>query len=189
MTTINCPIDNAPLSLHVQMGIRAQSCQKCNGCWLGDAEVREAFAKLPGAEARWDVLYERVQREGKKTGKICKACGGRFLAIPHRGVEVDVCSACGGMWFDFGELRRFMAGKAQRPVGAAVAAGAAGAAALGAAGLAGAAGTGAGEENKDSQGTSIGDAVGDVISDVSVEVVGDVVGGVFSFIGDLFSGL
>lgn len=38
--------------------------------------------------------------------KTCPACGEAMAARPHRGVEIDQCSACRGIWFDTGELAR-----------------------------------------------------------------------------------
>ena len=34
----------------------------------------------------------------------CPKCGMDLIAIDYRGVEVDKCSACDGVWLDAGEL-------------------------------------------------------------------------------------
>lgn len=36
----------------------------------------------------------------------CPGCGARMAPRPYRGVEVDQCTACRGVWFDTGELAR-----------------------------------------------------------------------------------
>jgi hypothetical protein len=39
------------------------------------------------------------------------------MAVYHRGVEIDLCTACGGVWLDAGELERIL--KKKRAYGAA----------------------------------------------------------------------
>jgi hypothetical protein len=36
----------------------------------------------------------------------CPKCGMELIAIDYRGVEVDKCSACEGIWLDAGELEQ-----------------------------------------------------------------------------------
>ncbi|MFN7139600.1 MAG: zf-TFIIB domain-containing protein, partial [Limisphaerales bacterium] len=31
-----------------------------------------------------------------------------MVAIHHRGVEIDLCTGCGGVWLDRGELERIL---------------------------------------------------------------------------------
>lgn len=39
----------------------------------------------------------------------CPKCGAHLLAVPYRGVELDKCSRCQGVWFDCGELDQVVA--------------------------------------------------------------------------------
>ena len=39
----------------------------------------------------------------------CPKCGMELIAIDYRGVEVDKCSACQGVWLDAGELEQIAA--------------------------------------------------------------------------------
>jgi Zn-finger nucleic acid-binding protein len=39
----------------------------------------------------------------------CPKCASPLVTITFRGVELDKCSGCGGLWFDTGELDRVMA--------------------------------------------------------------------------------
>ena len=34
----------------------------------------------------------------------CPKCGAPLVAVQFRGVEIDKCSNCGGIWLDMGEL-------------------------------------------------------------------------------------
>ena len=34
----------------------------------------------------------------------CPKCGAELIPVPYRGIELDKCSRCQGVWLDFGEL-------------------------------------------------------------------------------------
>jgi hypothetical protein len=34
----------------------------------------------------------------------CPKCGAELVPVPYRGIELDKCSRCQGVWLDFGEL-------------------------------------------------------------------------------------
>ncbi len=36
----------------------------------------------------------------------CPKCGMDLMAIQHRGLEIDKCSACNGVWLDEGEMNK-----------------------------------------------------------------------------------
>jgi len=186
MSARACPDDGLALVESLVSGAQVHLCGYCKGAWLPESGVRAVFERLPGDDARWDRLYERVQREGRESRLACVDCGGRLLTIAHRGIEIDVCGACGGIWFDGGELRSLVTGEANPYARTAVVAGA-GAAALAAAGLSQAAPAPAPGEDG-----SGGDPLGVVsnIADVATsEIGGSLIEGAFSLIGDLFSGL
>jgi len=39
----------------------------------------------------------------------CPKCGAPLVAVPYRGIELDKCSRCQGVWLDFGELEQVAA--------------------------------------------------------------------------------
>jgi hypothetical protein len=39
----------------------------------------------------------------------CPRCGAALVPVPYRGVELDKCSRCEGVWLDCGELERVAA--------------------------------------------------------------------------------
>ncbi|MDA1082314.1 MAG: zf-TFIIB domain-containing protein [Gemmatimonadetes bacterium] len=47
---------------------------------------------------------ERVEEERKSHFMKCSKCGADLKEIKTNDVAVDVCSDCGGMWLDAGEL-------------------------------------------------------------------------------------
>jgi hypothetical protein len=42
-------------------------------------------------------------------GGRCPKCGAALIPVPYRGIELDKCSQCQGVWLDFGELDRVVA--------------------------------------------------------------------------------
>ena len=56
-------------------------------------------------EKRRAKLKAEEQEELKQLHYMhCPKCGMDLIAIDYRGVEVDKCSACDGVWLDAGEL-------------------------------------------------------------------------------------
>ena len=42
----------------------------------------------------------------------CPKCAAPLLTIKYKNVELDKCSGCQGLWFDFGELEQVMGSEA-----------------------------------------------------------------------------
>ena len=186
MSARHCPEDGLALAESLVAGARVHACGHCKGAWLPESGVRAVFERLPGDHSRWDRLYERVQREGRDSGRTCLDCNGRQLTIAHRDVEIEVCDACGGIWFDGGELRSLVSGEANPYVRTAVVAGA-GAAALAAASLSQAApGPAPGEEGSGGDPLALVSNIADVATS---EIGSSLIEGALSLVGELFSGL
>ena len=50
---------------------------------------------------------EKERAEIKATCYMrCPKCGGQLEAIMFKGVEIDHCTSCGGVWLDEGELEK-----------------------------------------------------------------------------------
>ncbi len=52
---------------------------------------------------------KRIAEEGKRVRRelhymCCPKCGMELSEIDHKGVKVDKCISCGGIWFDAGEI-------------------------------------------------------------------------------------
>ena len=71
----------------------------------------EYFARLEFERQR-KVLDEReaqtAEEEQRRILSVvrgrCPKCGAELIAVPYRGIELDKCSRCQGVWLDFGEL-------------------------------------------------------------------------------------
>lgn len=81
-----------------------------------DAEKKQKLAEQLAAE---NAEAERAERKRLHAGH-CGRCGGALEVKPFRGIEIDVCSACGAVLLDPGELEQ-VAGDDQSGVAKAIA--------------------------------------------------------------------
>ncbi|MBI2299194.1 MAG: zf-TFIIB domain-containing protein [Armatimonadetes bacterium] len=102
-----CPVCAAPLRRWRDMGVEGDGCDVCGGLWLGAPALRGLANDPP------DVLDEL---ETEFTPGLAPPVGGSHacptdgtpLKPHHLGyaeeILLDRCPACGGIWFDDGEL-------------------------------------------------------------------------------------
>ncbi len=56
-------------------------------------------------EERHKELEEEEKRKLKELHYMrCPKCGMKLIQIDYKGIKIDRCSACGGVWLDDGEL-------------------------------------------------------------------------------------
>jgi Zn-finger nucleic acid-binding protein len=98
-------------------------CGRCGGVWFEAGEVQRLHGYRP--ELLWEAIAQRsepfrMQCHGcqsfvERDATACNACGWRnVLDCPvcqrpmetatHRGVKLDACRSCKGVWFDHSEL-------------------------------------------------------------------------------------
>jgi Zn-finger nucleic acid-binding protein len=94
-----CPRDGTNLVALVVRKRRVRHCTKCAGLWLPAAAV----AGVVGQVAR--------PAAADSTALRCPDDGSPLAAIHHEGIQVDVCTACGGVWLDQGERERIVRAK------------------------------------------------------------------------------
>lgn len=76
---------------------------------------QEYFAKVEAErrkkqeeeDARDRAEKERVKRRELHHMK-CPKCGSDLHAITHKGIEIDKCGDCKGIWLDAGELEQLL---------------------------------------------------------------------------------
>jgi len=82
----------------------------------------EYFAKEEAEKAK--RLKEKVKHETEEEERErikttcymrCPKCGGNLNEVVFRGIRIDRCSSCGGVWLDNGELEK-LAGTEDRSV-------------------------------------------------------------------------
>ena len=70
--------------------------------------ARLEFERKKKLEA--ELQKKMVQEEKRKQKELhfmhCPKCGMKLIEIDYKGIEVDKCSACDGVWLDAGELQQ-----------------------------------------------------------------------------------
>lgn len=109
MSALRCPAckDAALSEFSPREGLSVDHCQACGGAWLDIGEVY-AFTRDPKtAQAALKSAYGRAM----PTSRACPRCARamRSVRLEASGVLIEACPACGGNWFDKGELAAFSA--------------------------------------------------------------------------------
>jgi Zn-finger nucleic acid-binding protein len=117
---VNCPECTQPLNAVKVDQVELGACRTCGGLWFSQAQFRKVAAEETvravadashGKLGRCRGCHERLtasQSCPKCQRKVpaCPDCGRAPLALGNvRGVNVDVCPGCSGVWFDPGELQ------------------------------------------------------------------------------------
>jgi Zn-finger nucleic acid-binding protein len=163
---MKCPRDGAVLTFIDDGTHMRNRCPGCSGWLLDEAEVATALGggRKPDAARLASLPVSKV---------ACPRDGKPMRALEHKGVEVDLCAACGSLWLDAGELEKMGARKSNAGRNAAAAAALAGGVAVAAAAA-------------PAQASTLGNVasgVGEVLADGAIEVVFELVGEV---LGALF---
>ncbi len=92
-----CPRDGSHLTLMEDHGMRIRSCRTCHGLWVPMGQIAP---RLPAATAQ--ELFHTLA--GEATGLLCPIDSHAMRELDIRGVRIDRCEHCRGLWFDAGEL-------------------------------------------------------------------------------------
>lgn len=92
-----CPRHSTALAETHVGELRVWHCATCSGMWL------------PAGAFHAHVGHVSVIGRGRPAGLLCPRDAQPLTAVIHRGIEVDVCGTCGGIWFDNGELQKIVA--------------------------------------------------------------------------------
>jgi hypothetical protein len=68
------------------------------------SEQEEEYFARREFERRRQALSEQASATAEEERLRCPKCGAALVAVPYRGVELDKCSRCEGVWLDVGEL-------------------------------------------------------------------------------------
>jgi len=115
-----CPNCHEDLRLFTAAGVELDGCPKCGGVWFDASELgavvtpralKELFASARDKPGRCKGCSARLERVAEcpkchAPSPACPECGHAPLSVGvARGVELDVCLPCGGIWLDGGELQ------------------------------------------------------------------------------------
>lgn len=101
-----CPRDRTKLVAQKQKDVTVDACPKCQGIYLDKNELK----KLSGDADLNKYLRDMVGYD-VDSQLICPSCGGLMDMEAVRGVEVEVCLTCFGLWLDAGELEALVGAK------------------------------------------------------------------------------
>ena len=79
-------------------------------------QEEEYFARLEFERRKKALAEQEHGTEAAERQRVlavarnrCPKCAAPLVTITYRKVELDKCSACGGLWFDCGELDQVLA--------------------------------------------------------------------------------
>ena len=89
--------------------VEFERCTSCGGVWI----ERYGLTLIMGRAGReheldWSRRPAELD-EGRETGIRCSLCEDKLIARQARGVELDVCRGCGGLFLDPSELETLRA--------------------------------------------------------------------------------
>jgi len=99
-----CPHHGRALvARRIEGGSKVEVCPTCHGLWLAPALVagRVGHALRPDTAAALPPARPFAALP-------CPVDGSGMRALRHRGVEIDLCARCRGVWLDAGELERLL---------------------------------------------------------------------------------
>jgi len=105
-SSVPCPACAGPLELAHAAGIVVDGCRTCGGLWLDAGEMQHlanqpaglrTVARLFSPEGEWDLVVRK---------RCCPRCRAPLIPFEFpsmRGVQLDRCDTCHGIWLDHGE--------------------------------------------------------------------------------------
>ena len=101
MALHRCPIDRVELTEQTVGGAEVAICGECGGLWLSrKARMAPSVepSSLPSATQNPSDASHPLRKY-----KMCPACGITLLSENIKGIEIDRCAKCDGVWLDAGE--------------------------------------------------------------------------------------
>jgi Zn-finger nucleic acid-binding protein len=98
-----CPRCHLELKILTHAGVKSACCPKCEGVWLSAADLTTAirsYAESQGAALKTLALMEGPTRPSTLR---CPECSSSLQSLALRGVDVERCPSCRGVFLDRGE--------------------------------------------------------------------------------------
>jgi Zn-finger nucleic acid-binding protein len=110
MFAMSCPKCGAAMSAY--LGDASAICLSCGGTWIPAAAHVSRLGQLTGRDVA-DELAIVLATGARVTSLRCPGCTSEALhAVTLRGIEIESCRACHGVFLDCGEVERL---KRSRP--------------------------------------------------------------------------
>lgn len=109
----HCPVDHSPLRekriRKLGPEVRVDACEKCAGLFLDQDELL-----LLTADHALNSRLRHAHGGDEPSTRLCPADQVRMMMEETRGVEVEVCPKCHGLWLDATELDALSVGDLTR---------------------------------------------------------------------------
>jgi Zn-finger nucleic acid-binding protein len=91
----------------VELGeVSVDECRFCDGLWL-DRDEPEQLAKMDviGKHLLQPMTFDDSRKSIPEGERLCPRCGIRLDTHKHKGLTLDICGSCRGMFLDRWELQ------------------------------------------------------------------------------------
>jgi len=99
--------------------VELEGCPGCGGLWLDGGELKQLAESAASLKAAGDRFSRGASAPTSAQRGPCPACAGALTPFEFdrfRGVRLDRCKACGGVWLDAGEAQAMAARLGSAPV-------------------------------------------------------------------------
>lgn len=109
---MDCPKCEIKLHKRSIQGIDVDECEKCEGIWSDNDELRQVKDKTD-SDLNWmdfEIWKHPEKFKAKSTKYDCPNCGNSMdvLDYDNTKVEIDYCTNCKGIWLDKNELEKII---------------------------------------------------------------------------------
>ena len=110
-----CPKCNNDQAIEFSYAAGTYNCPSCSGCWMEYSPYKKYL------EERDDVASEAFRsiwdlRAEQSSSLKCPQDNAPLYIFTYKGVELEFCQQCKGMWFDAKELENFSKNNPLEPI-------------------------------------------------------------------------
>lgn len=104
-----CPNCVEPLRSRTMSNFTVDECPLCDGLWFDDQVPEKMVVTVDKPQFFFEPIAFEKEREVPEGQLQCPRCKVTMGVFEARGVPVDVCPECRGLWLDSHELRKILA--------------------------------------------------------------------------------
>jgi Zn-finger nucleic acid-binding protein len=106
---MDCPRCIEKMEETTSKGIITHTCFYCNGTWISGKSLKLILNNSQNTSLQNDLKSSFESLKLSNNGRHCPECNNQQLfQIDARGVELDLCPECIGVFFDEGELKQVL---------------------------------------------------------------------------------
>jgi len=103
-----CPNCGASLRQRTVSSFHVEECPRCDGLWFDDQVPEKLVCSVASPQFFFEPVAFEADRETPEGELKCPRCQVTMDVFEVRGVPVDVCMNCRGLWLDRHELRKIL---------------------------------------------------------------------------------